>query len=95
MEQEKNNKGGIFERAAAYLDLPGEVLLTVPKIEVTGGYEALIENHQGILEYGDTEMRVNGGAAVLKVTGEGLELVAMNASEMKIRGRIFAVEFVY
>ena len=51
-----------------------------------------MENHKGILAYGTEEIHVSGGKLVVKVRGDGLELRAMNASELLITGTILGVE---
>ena len=83
---------GLLERTAEALDLPGDVLAGLPHIELTGNRELRMENHKGILSYGDDEIHISGGKLVVKVRGAGLELKSMNASQLLITGAIRAVE---
>ena len=85
----------ILEKAADLFDLPGEVMAGMLKITVTGGRRAHIENHKGILEYGDEEICVNGGKLILKIRGSDLELRSMNAEEMLVTGFLTGVDFEY
>ena len=85
-------KEGLLEKTAEVLDLPGDVVAGLPRIELTGSREVRMENHRGILSYGDDEICVSGGRLVVKVRGEKLELRSMNASQILITGAIRAVE---
>lgn len=90
MEQ-RRKKDGLLERTAQALDLPGDVM-GLPKMELTGRHEVRMENHRGILAYGKEEILISGGRLIFKVRGSGLELKAMNASELLITGTILGVE---
>jgi sporulation protein YqfC len=88
-------EAGLLMKAAEMLDLPGEVVAGVARIEITGGREIIIENHGGILEYGPNEIDVNSDGVILRIQGDGLEIRAMTATELSIRGMVLSVEFVY
>lgn len=83
---------GLLERTAEALDLPGDVLAGLPHIELTGNRELRMENHKGILAYGEEEIRISGGKLEITVRGRGLELRAMNAGQLFITGAIQGVE---
>ena len=83
---------GLLERTAEALDLPGDVLAGLPHIELTGNRELRMENHKGILSYGEEEIRISGGKLEITVRGRGLELRAMNAGQLFITGTIQGVE---
>ena len=83
---------GLLERTAEALDLPGDVLAGLPHIELTGNRELRMENHKGILAYGEEEIRISGGKLEITVRGRGLELRAMNAGQLFITGIIQGVE---
>ncbi len=85
----------MFEKAAQALDLPADVLAGLPRIEITGCRQMLIENHKGILEYGDEEIDVNCGRVIVKIHGVNLELKAMNQNELMMAGTILSVEFAF
>lgn len=90
---EKKAKGdGLLVKAAQVLDLPGDVVAGLPRVEMTGNRELRMENHKGILAYGPDEIHISGGRLVVKVRGAHLELKSMNASELLIGGTIFGVD---
>ena len=86
-------KETILEKASAALDLPGELLPGLPRIELLGDREVRMESHKGILAYGSEEIHISGGKLVVRVRGEGLELRAMDPAQLLITGRIDGVEF--
>ena len=85
-------KERLLERTAEALELPGDVVAGLPRIELTGDRELRMENHRGILAYGSDEIQSAGGRLVVKVRGENLELLAMNAGELLITGALRGVE---
>ena len=91
-----SDKKDIFlEKAADVLDLPEEVVAGMPRITVTGCRRVMVENHKGILEYGDREIQINGGRMVLILRGSGLELKSLNTTELLVTGRLTDMEFEY
>jgi len=89
-----DSKGGLLMRATRALDLPADVVTNVPRIEVIGKGELRMEQHRGILAYGPEEIHISGGKMVVRVKGQGLELRAMNPTELLITGEISMVELV-
>lgn len=85
-------KRGLLEKTSEALDIPGDVLAGLPRLEITGDRELRMENHKGILAYGTEEIHVSGGKLVVRIRGAGLELRAMNADELLITGTITGVE---
>ena len=83
---------GLLEKTAEVLDLPGDVVAGLPRLELVGRRQLRMENHKGILAYGSQEIHISGGRLVVKVRGDGLELKAMNAGELLITGDIAGIE---
>ena len=88
-------KPGALERASRLLDLPGDVVAGLPRIQIVGCGEILIENHRGVTLYEKTEIHVGGEGMMIKLNGDGLSIAAMNARELLIRGRLFGVNFEF
>jgi sporulation protein YqfC len=89
----KDRRKGIVTRAIDVFDLPGEVIAGLPKLTLVGNSRLHIEGHKGILEYDSSQIAINGGKLILKLRGENLEVTAMSAEEMLIRGTILSIEF--
>ena len=88
---EKPRRTGLLERAAQAFDLPADALTGLPRIELVGDRELRMENHRGILSYGDREIHISGGAFLIRVEGEELELRAMTGVELLITGHIVQI----
>lgn len=82
----------LLEKTVQALDLPADALAGLPRVELVGDREVRMENHRGILAYGEQEIHVSGGPFVIKVMGEGLELRAMTGLELLITGHITAIQ---
>lgn len=66
--------------------------VNLPRIEIYGDRRVLIENHEGILEYGSETMRVKCGRMVVKISGDALELCNLSLTDLAVTGRIISVE---
>ncbi len=86
-------KESLLERASQALDLPGDALAGMPRIELLGDRELRMEYHRGILAYGTEEIHISGGKLVVRVRGAGLELRSMNPAELLITGQILSLDF--
>ena len=88
----KKKSGWLEEKLNAQLD--DWAPWTAVRIEIFGEELLIVENHKGILVYGETEMRISCGRRVLRITGLGLTLQAMTENTMAIRGQILGVEYL-
>lgn len=89
---EKKRRPGLLETTARLMDIPADVLTGLPRMELLGDGELRMENHKGILAYGSEEIHVSGGAFVVKISGEELELRAMTGLELLITGKIRQIQ---
>ena len=94
MERNKKDKVGVLDTVAELFDLPADVVAGLPHLEMVGSRQLDLEHHAGILSYGEDQIDVNTHAGVLRVRGAQLSLLAMTADELRIGGRIAAVEWV-
>ncbi len=93
--EKKFGAGSLRERASGTLDLPGEVLADLPRVEITGGQKLTVENHKGLLACGENEIRVAGRHINLTIRGDSLVLETMSSRELSVTGRIFGLDFEY
>ncbi len=80
------------ELLADRLGIPADALGSM-KLSLCGRSRLLVENHSGIISYGDALIVIDCGGARLVVHGCGLRLAAMCAGDMLICGTITALEF--
>lgn len=85
----------ILQKAAERLSLPADVVAGAPRVEIIGCRQVFIENHRGVLEYGNELIDVNGGKVTVRIQGDELSLKAMNKNELLIGGNILSVSFKY
>lgn len=81
------------QRIADLFDMPGEVVLDLPRLAVTGNAEILVENHRGIIEYTSDVIRMNTTRGELAISGMRLAIRFITREEIKIYGRIRGIEF--
>lgn len=87
-------KKNILSEAAELFDLPGDVVASLPHIEMVGNDHFYMEHHRGILSYSEEEIAINGERMMIRVFGENLELVSMTGDALRISGAIRRVEWV-
>lgn len=78
---------------AERFELPAQALSGVAKLTITGARRAVIEDHKGLLALEEDLVAVDGGRVTIRLHGEGLQLRAMDKSELVITGEIFSAEF--
>lgn len=67
----------------------GAVLVTI-----TGNSEMLVENYRGIIEYTSERIRVQTKTCQVQVQGQQLLIAYYTNDEMKITGKICAVQYL-
>ncbi len=78
---------------AERFDVPPESIPGAVRLSVTEGKCALIENHRGVLELGETRIVVSAVEGQIRIMGTGLSLRAMNRRELLIEGAIQQMEW--
>ncbi len=87
--QEQSLKNKIAEASG----LPKDVVMGQPGVTVLGRMELNIENYRGIIEYTDTLIRVQTKAGQIRITGKNLSVDYYTNDDMKLTGRIEAIEY--
>lgn len=90
--EKRPRREGVLEKTAKIFDLPVDALAGLPRVELVGDGEVRMENHRGILAYGEEEIHVSGGGFVVKIVGQELKLRAMTGVELLVTGHITAIE---
>lgn len=70
------------------LDLPAEVLVGDPLIELKGRNELTVQRHRGIVGYDDCCICIGTDIGVLRVQGVGLRVFRMNREQIVIYGEV-------
>lgn len=74
------------------IDLLTDVNVGSARLSVYGKTKVLIENHKGILHYGENEIELNAKGMTIRVLGDELSISAMDKNDMLITGRILSLE---
>ena len=82
-----------LRRCAEVLDLPAELVAGEMKIELTER-ELFLTRHSGLMSYSETLIDVNAGELIVRIKGEGLQLLAMSEEELRIGGTLQSVELL-
>lgn len=85
----------LAEKASDFFDLPGSLITNLPRIEISGGRQLLIEQHKGIIEYSPSEITVNAASGIIKIRGDGLEIKAMTETQLLVSGLLLGLEFEF
>lgn len=86
-------KRKVKRQFSEFLEIPGDVMLDLPKIILVGNIQLFIENHRGIIEYTPELVRVSVGEGEVEVTGEGLMLRNILPDELCVEGKINSLKF--
>jgi len=76
-------------------DLPLSFAAGLPRVELEGLDTLRVEQHRGLAAYGPELVVVRCTGADLRVRGSRLTLETMTVGELKLRGRILALELVH
>ncbi len=62
-------------------------------VTIIGSSELVVEGLRGILDYSGESLRVNTVSGVVLIMGAGLEITALTAEELTLKGKITSLEF--
>jgi len=75
-------------KLAGSMEMPREVMLDVPRVVVIGAVEVHVENHQGILEFTPSKVRIQTRDGVVTVSGRRLKIGRIGREELVSGGRV-------
>jgi len=90
----KKDKKQIKRKLSAAFELPREIVLNLPVINMLGNEEVGIENYKGIVEYTAAQVRVLTSCGVIKIIGQELILKQVTAETIVIAGKIGHVGYM-
>ena len=73
------------------LEMPGDIVYGDVLISMKGYREAHICNYRSIIEFNNTQIRLQAKNCKLKITGRDLTIIQYPCEEMKIKGIISEV----
>lgn len=82
------------QKLADKLDLPQDVVLGKSRITIQGDAEIFIENHRGLLQYTNKEIKVKTKLFVLQILGTNLYIQEYHNDVLLIKGKIEGMQFL-
>ncbi|WP_026092491.1 sporulation protein YqfC [Calidifontibacillus oryziterrae] len=76
------------------MELPPDVMMDLPRVTMIGQIHIYIENHRGLLQFSDKELRLLLKQGQLLVKGEQFVLKTMLPEEILLEGKIDQVIYV-
>jgi len=75
------------------LDLPREMILDLPKVTIISNSEFSIENHKGVIYFGESEIRIRTSIGIVNILGSNFEIVFVGGSTIALSGKFKSVVF--
>lgn len=76
---------------AQVLDLPQTTVLGQATVSLTGNFEAVVQNHKGLIQYNSACIKAGSLGGTIEINGRSLQIVCFSSSEIKISGQIYQV----
>jgi len=81
------------EIIAEKLDIPKDIMMSLPKITITGDEEITIENHKGIILFERNLIRINTKIRAINIQGENFEILYIGDSTITISGKFKSIVY--
>lgn len=75
------------------LDLPKDIILSVPRITIIGNNEITIENHKGIILFDRNIIKINTKVKVINIEGENFEILYIGDSTISVSGKFKSISY--
>ncbi|HIU56343.1 MAG TPA: sporulation protein YqfC [Candidatus Ornithomonoglobus merdipullorum] len=76
----------LSEFIADTMRMPKDVVMDLPRVSVCGDREIYIENHKGLVEYTDSDIRIKMRGGIMRVSGVSLRIIVMEYDRIVING---------
>ncbi|OLO38888.1 sporulation protein YqfC [Alkalihalophilus pseudofirmus] len=76
------------------MELPADVLMDLPRITMIGQIHIYIENHRGVLQFSNKELRLLLSQGQLLIKGEQFVIKTILPEELLLEGKIDKVIFI-
>ncbi|MCY0898766.1 MAG: sporulation protein YqfC [Firmicutes bacterium] len=87
------DKGLSVQRLTELLEIPPEVLVNVPRVEVVGHLQFRVENHRGLEQYDGHRVVLKIPDGRLIVTGQDLVIGWIDRNEVLVTGQVRSLVF--
>ncbi len=88
-----NKRREAIKAVTEFLEIPGDLVLDLPKVIVIGRTELYLENHRGVIGYDLNRLRVSLSRGFVEIEGNNLEIKALMPDEMSVTGEIYSIKY--
>lgn len=89
----KKAKGNWKNVFAELFELPKDVIMDLPRMVLIGNMKVVLENHRGIIEYGEQVIRIAVNNGEILFRGKDLQIKSLITEELSIEGVIESIEY--
>ena len=82
------------QQISEFLEIPGDVILDLPKVILLGNLQLTVENHRGLLKYSSEAIQINVSEGELIIKGRELKLRSVFPEEICVEGQIKNITFI-
>lgn len=86
-------KKPLSELISEKLDIPKDILMSIPRITAVGNRELVIENYFSLYEYTSDVIKIKAPDYILKIDGTDLKLSLISREALKISGIFAQISF--
>lgn len=83
----------VKESVATKLDLPREMILDLPKVTVISNSEISIENHKGVIFFGESQIKIRTSIGVVNISGGNFEIIFVGGSTIALSGKFKSIVY--
>jgi len=83
--------GGMIERLSDMLELPKDLALDLPRVNMVGAIQVTVENHRGLVGYTPEQVRINTNVGQLIIRGREMMIGSVYEGEIIVTGFIRSV----
>ena len=94
VSKKKRLKKALSDKVEQVLDLPCGVLSDIPRIELNGNSEVVIDGCYGLLSYDDDSVQLHTGCGTLQILGQNLTVSALGCGTSMVNGKILSLDFI-
>ena len=88
-----NSAKKLLLKTSERLELPSDILVGIPRIEMLGRGKCTIEPQKGLLEYSEKRICVATELGKVHVFGDDMRIKEMNACRIVISGKLEKIDF--
>ncbi len=70
------------------MELPGEIMLDLPRLFMLGNRSIVVENYKAVIEMGIDKVRVSTAQGSVVISGKGLHIKEITSEDVLVAGTI-------